>query len=122
MYKGAGNKSVDFSTTKGTAKANETANKDTKVMERSPFEAEVALGGERLNEIVRGINRGRLQIAQRIVEKSPDDDKSNKSKRKRKQSRVQGASMSQGRKSINDSQIDMSAGGISGIEQNTMLN
>ena len=50
-----------------------------------------------------------------LIEKSPEEDKSSKSKNKRGKGKKNNATMSAGKKSMNDSVIENSADGITGL-------
>ena len=80
----AANKSVDFSKG-GTDKDKAPEAKLIEIVEE-----EIDLGNERFNKIVEDVRVARDRIMKRIVEKSPDEDKSVKSKKNKRKSKNTG--------------------------------
>ena len=76
---------------------------------------EINLGNEQLDKVASDIWDIRYRFQKKLIEKSPEEDKSSKSKNKRGKGKKNNATMSAGKKSMNDSVIENSADGITGL-------
>lgn len=64
---------------------------------------EFNLGNEKLDKVASDIWDIRYKFQRKLIEKSPEEDKSSKSKNKRGKNKKKDASLSAGKKSMNDS-------------------
>lgn len=116
-----GKKAVDFGKSGiGSDKTNAT---QPKLMEIGDIE--IDLGNEAMNEVANDIKFAREKVRQRINEKSPDEDKSIKSKKGQKRksragTNLGGTTTSAGFGSINESQIQID--GLSGENNMNLFN